>query len=101
MSEAKEQKLLMDSKEGDVEHTESTESEEISEDSSLTKAVETYRKLIEVNELSEKQQDDLEKQIKEIQDRKIIETDVPHSPTLVNKIEICNLINFIDDSSIY
>ena len=79
MSDPKEQKLLMDTKEEpDVEQTESAESEEISEDSSLTKAVETYRKLIEVNELSEKEQSDLEKKIKEIQDRKIIETDVPH-----------------------
>ena len=71
----------METKDSEVEQTESAESEEVSEDATLTKAVETYRKLIEVNELSEKQQADLEKKIKEIEERKIIETDIPHEPS--------------------
>ena len=51
----------------------------------LNKAIDTYRKLIEKNEnkepLTEKEQEDLEKKIKEIQDREIVETIQEHEPT--------------------
>lgn len=44
----------------------------------LTKAIATYRKLYETKELTEKEKDDLEKRVKEIEDREIIESDVKH-----------------------
>lgn len=51
----------------------------------LNKALDTYRKLIEKNEnkepLTEKEQENLEKKIKEIQDREIVETIQEHEPT--------------------
>ena len=51
----------------------------------LNKAIDTYRKLIKKNEnkepLTEKEQEELEKKIKEIQDREIIETIQEHEPT--------------------
>ena len=51
----------------------------------LNKALDTYRKLIEKNEnrepLTEKEQEDLEKKIKEIQDREIVENIQEHEPT--------------------
>ena len=51
----------------------------------LNKAIDTYRKLIEKNEnkepLTEKEQEALEKKIKEIQDREIVETIQEHEPT--------------------
>lgn len=54
--------------------------EEVLSNAGLTKAVDTYRKLIEAKELSEKEQEDLEKKIKEIEDRDIIETNSEHTP---------------------
>jgi len=48
----------------------------------LTKALDTYRKLNEAGkELTEKEQADLEKKLKEIEDREIIEADpITHEP---------------------
>ena len=50
----------------------------------LNKALDTYRKLIEKNEglepLTEKQQDALEKRIKEIENREVVETIEDHEP---------------------
>jgi len=54
--------------------------EEVLSNAGLTKAVDTYRKLIEAKELSEEEQEDLEKKIKEIEDRDIIETNSEHTP---------------------
>ena len=50
----------------------------------LNKALDTYRKLIEKKDgkepLSEKDQEDLEKRIKEIEDREVVETIEEHEP---------------------
>ncbi len=54
--------------------------EEALSNAGLTKAVDTYRRLMEAKELSEKEQDDLEKKIKEIEDRDIIEANSEHTP---------------------
>jgi len=55
---------------------------EVEENAGLTKALNTYRKLNEVNkELTEKEQADLEKKLTEIEKREIIEIDAVHEPT--------------------
>lgn len=79
MSESNDQKLVVD-KESEEEVTESLEVEpEVN--AGLTKAMDTYRKLIEAKkELTEKEQADLEKKLKEIEGREIIETDPTHEP---------------------
>ena len=56
-------------------------SPEPEENAGLNKAIDTYRKLIEKNDgepLTEKQQEDLEKRIKEIEGREVIETAEEH-----------------------
>ena len=54
------------------------------ENAGLNKALDTYRKLIEKNEgkepLTEKEQEALEKRIKEIEQREVVETVVDHEP---------------------
>ena len=59
-----------------------TESDEdITADSSLLKAIEDYRKIIENNaELTEKEMDDLDKVCDAIRERKIIDKDHVHTP---------------------
>ncbi len=49
-------------------------------DAGLAKALDAYRKLIEVDELTEQQQSDLEVRITEIEKREVIEVDVDHDP---------------------
>jgi len=56
------------------------EEAEIEENAGLTKAIDTYRKLIEKEELSEKQKEELEKKLKEIEDRQIVEKIEDHTP---------------------
>lgn len=81
MSDSGEQKLVVSSEE-------TPHPEEISEpvkeekeiDSTLEKAIDNYKKLIESEELSEKEKLDLEKKIQEIENREIIESDRPHEP---------------------
>lgn len=51
---------------------------EIEVNTGLTKAITTYRKLYESKELSEKEKDELEKRVKEIETREIIEADTEH-----------------------
>ena len=66
------------------------------ENTGLNKALETYRKLIDrkdlVEPLTEKEQDNLEKRIKEIEERDVIETIEEHDaveiPCVQNKITI-------------
>ena len=67
----------------------STEEAEIAEEvvetnAGLTKALDVYRKLKEkrsdAEPLTEKEQDDLEKRIKEIEDREVVDTIVEHEP---------------------
>jgi len=54
---------------------------ELESNPGLKKALDTYRKLKEVNkELTEKEQADLEKKLTEIEKREIIETDPVHVP---------------------
>lgn len=57
---------------------------EIETNAGLTKALDTYRKLIEkkvdAEPLTEKEQDELEKKIKEIENREIVDTIEEHEP---------------------
>ncbi|MFB5610239.1 MAG: DNA-directed RNA polymerase subunit K [Nitrosopumilaceae archaeon] len=79
MSKADEPELVVD-KETDEPVPEDVEIE-VEANAGLTKAIDTYRKLIEnKKELTEKEQADLEKRLKEIEDREIIETDPIHEP---------------------
>lgn len=81
MAESKKQKLVVKSKETkNLPEDISTESEESKSDAGLKKAVDTYRKLMEAKELTEKEQEELEKKIKEIENREIIETNIAHEP---------------------
>ena len=81
MSDSKEQELVVENADG-AETTEAQPEEEI--DTGLSKALDTYRKLIEADELTEQQQSELEKKIKEIQGREIIEADTAHEPQEVS-----------------
>ncbi len=76
MADAKEQELVVESK--DTAESDSTKPEI---DSGLKKALDHYRKLIETKEISESQQATLEKHIKEIENRPIIENDTVHEPS--------------------
>jgi len=82
-SESNKQKLAVD-KEVEEPLSESLEIEPKT-NAGLTKAIDTYRKLVEAKkELTEKEQADLEKKLKEIEDREIIEAD----PTIHEPVEI-------------
>ncbi|MCV0400760.1 MAG: DNA-directed RNA polymerase subunit K [Nitrosopumilus sp.] len=69
---------------------------EVEENAGLNKALDTYRKLIDrkdlVEPLTEKEQDNLEKRIKEIEEREIVEKIEEHEPVEIpcekNKITI-------------
>ena len=79
MSESNKLELAVD-KEAEEQVSESVEIEPKS-NAGLTKAIDTYRKLIEAKkELTEKEQADLEKKLKEIEDREIIEDKPTHEP---------------------
>lgn len=79
MSESNKQKLAVDN-EVEEQVSESLEIEPEA-NTGLTKALDTYRKLIETKkELTEKEQADLEKKLKEIEDREIIEDEPTHEP---------------------
>lgn len=78
-SESNKQELAVD-KEVEEQVSESLEIEP-KINAGLTKALDTYRKLIEAKkELTEKEQADLEKKLKEIEDREIIEDEPIHEP---------------------
>ncbi len=78
-SESNKQKLAVD-KEVEEQVSESLEIEP-KINTGLTKALDTYRKLIEAKkELTEKEQADLEKKLKEIEDREIIEDEPTQEP---------------------
>jgi len=78
-SESNKQKLAVD-KEVEEQVSEPVEIEP-DENTGLTKAIDTYRKLIEAKkELTEKEQADLEKKLKEIEEREIIEDEPIHEP---------------------
>ena len=98
LSDANEAELVVEEPE---EYVESPETEEIFDgdvevNTGLNKALDTYRKLIEKNEglepLTEKQQESLEKRIKEIESREVVETIEEHEPIEIpcekNKITI-------------
>ena len=82
MSDSNEQELVVENPEGS--ESSETKSEEPEMDTGLTKALDTYRKLIEADELTEQQQSELEKKIKEIKGREIIEADAAHEPQEVS-----------------
>lgn len=83
MSDSNEQELVVETPDGAEAVPEETEA-----DAGLTKALDTYRKLIEADELSESQQAALEKKIKEIEGREIIEADTPHEPQEIDSDKI-------------
>lgn len=70
--------------EDEIPATEEVDEIEVETNAGLTKALDTYRKLIEkkvdADPLTEKEQDDLEKRIKEIETREIVETIIEHEP---------------------
>ncbi|MCH7966124.1 MAG: DNA-directed RNA polymerase subunit K [Thaumarchaeota archaeon] len=73
------------SKETKLEQVPETEQDEkVEENTGLNKALETYRKLIDrkdlVEPLTEKEQENLEKKIKEIEDREVIDKIIEHDP---------------------
>ncbi len=78
MTESNKQKLAVDK---EAKEPVSEEEVDVNANAGLTKALDTYRKLNEAKkELTEKEQADLEKKLKEIEDREIIETDPIHEP---------------------
>ncbi|MBS3921845.1 MAG: DNA-directed RNA polymerase subunit K [Nitrosarchaeum sp.] len=86
LSDSNEVELIVEEPE---EYVEAPEVEEVFEgdvevNTGLNKALDTYRKLIEKNEglepLTEKQQEALEKRIKEIESREVVETISEHDP---------------------
>jgi len=79
-SESNNQELAVD-KEVEEQVSESLEIEQKT-NTGLTKALDTYRKLVEAKkELTEKEQADLEKKLKEIEDREIIDAEpIIHEP---------------------
>jgi len=87
LSDANEAEVIVEEPE---EYVEAQEVEEVFDvdvevNTGLNKALDTYRKLIEKNEglepLTEKQQEALEKRIKEIEAREVVETIEEHEPT--------------------
>lgn len=87
LSDANEAEVIVEEPE---EYIEPQEVEEVFDgdvevNTGLNKALDTYRKLIEKNEglepLTEKQQEALEKRIKEIEAREVVETIEEHEPT--------------------
>lgn len=78
MPDSNEQKLVVNKETEEISESVEVEPEA---NAGLTKAMDNYRKLIEAKkELTEKEQADLEKRLKEIEDREIIETDPTHEP---------------------
>jgi DNA-directed RNA polymerase I, II, and III subunit RPABC2 len=78
LTESNKQKVVVDK---EVKEPVSEEEVDVNANAGLTKALDTYRKLNEAKkELTEKEQADLEKKLKEIEDREIIETDPIHEP---------------------
>ncbi len=86
MSDSNEQELVVDEdSEEQIPEVEAVEEEQVSETDEepnlgLTKAMDNYRKINEAKDLTEKEQADLEKRLKEIEAREIIETDPIHEP---------------------
>ena len=82
--------------EDEIPATEEVVEPEVETNAGLNKALDTYRKLIEkkvdAEPLTEKEQDDLEKKIKEIESREIVENVEEHDPVEIpcenNKITI-------------
>ncbi len=78
-------RYLSTSKETKLEQVPETEQDEkVEENAGLNKALETYRKLIDrkdlVEPLTEKEQENLEKKIKEIENREVIDKIIEHDP---------------------
>ena len=96
MPKSNEQKLLVneneDKKSSDEEQIPESKEEKPEMDTGLSKALDAYRKLIEKDELSDKEQANLEKKLTEIEKREIIETDPEHTvkeiPLVKGKITI-------------
>lgn len=83
MPKTNEQKLLVneneDKKSSDDEQVPESKEEKPEIDTGLSKALDAYRKLIEKDELSDKEQANLEKKLAEIEKRGIIEIDPEHT----------------------
>jgi DNA-directed RNA polymerase I, II, and III subunit RPABC2 len=97
LSDVKETELIEapETEEMEAPETEEIESE-VEENAGLNKALDTYRKLIDrkdlVEPLTDKEQDALEKRIKEIEEREVVEKIEEHEPVEIpcekNKITI-------------
>ena len=78
LSKSEEPKLV------DVPKTEEEPDSKVNENAGLTKALETYRKLIDrkdlVEPLTEKEQEKLQNKIKEIENREVVDKIVEHDP---------------------
>jgi len=80
----------------DVPKTEEDSDSKVNENAGLVKALETYRKLVDrkdlVEPLTEKEQENLQKKIDEIENREVVEEIVEHDPVEIpcekNKITI-------------
>jgi len=80
----------------DVPKTEEDPDSKVNENAGLTKALETYRKLVDrkdlVEPLTEKEQENLQKKIDEIEKREVVDKIVEHDPVEIpcekNKITI-------------
>lgn len=66
----------------DESHNDVDSNEDITEHLSLEKAIETYKKVREIKDrdITEKEQEELEKDCQKIRDREIIDVDQEHSP---------------------
>ena len=84
MSDAKKSEAVAVA-EDEIHATEEVAEPEVETNAGLNKALDTYRKLIEkkvdAEPLTEKEQQNLEKRIKEIEEREIVETVEEHEPT--------------------
>ena len=81
MSDSKEQKLVVEATDPEISETTSEPSNEEPEmESSLVKALDAYKKLNDSEELTDEKQAEIEKKIKEITEREIVEADITHEP---------------------
>lgn len=87
LSESNEPEVVVDEEEEEEEVapqeefiSESVEEMEARENTGLVIALENYKKLYESKELTDKEKQELEKKLKEIEKREVIETDPVHEP---------------------
>ena len=81
LDDDEEENKLQSSKASDITDEESIDDEkERNENIGLTKAITAYKKIIETDDLTEEQKTELEKKLREIEEREIIEDETVHEP---------------------